>query len=358
MVVSIIGSGAVGAYLGSKLKDDVRIFEEHGKIGEPVQCSGIFTHNISEFVKLDNDFVINKIQGIKLVSPCGNFCEIDLKKENVVVDRAKFDRYLIERAVENGAKLHKGYRFVGLKDGKLRFSNGKVFDFDVVVGCDGPVSNVRESFFGRGAGRFWVGKQARVKMKNEGNVAEVHFDVPGFFSWVIPENEKVVRIAVGAGRNVSVYFDKFLKKLGVKKVLDVQGGVIPRYNSGSRLWDGQRAFLVGDSGGMVKALSGGGVVPGLRGAGILADVLNSRDSGKYGDYERRFRRSVGVGLWYNLKIREFLDKLDEKEYDEMISILDRCEFGGFDRDNISVRDFLGFLKPELMWFGLRKMLGC
>ena len=43
-MISIIGAGPAGSYLASLLrKEEVEVFEEHDKIGLPVQCTGITT---------------------------------------------------------------------------------------------------------------------------------------------------------------------------------------------------------------------------------------------------------------------------------------------------------------------------
>ena len=48
-MISIIGGGPIGAYtayLLAKAGEQVRIFEEHNKIGKPVQCAGIVSKNL------------------------------------------------------------------------------------------------------------------------------------------------------------------------------------------------------------------------------------------------------------------------------------------------------------------------
>jgi flavin-dependent dehydrogenase len=358
MITSIIGGGIVGGYLAGKIGGDVRIFEEHRKIGEPVQCSGLFTHNISDFVKIKKDFLVNEINGVRLVSSSGNSCEFDLKQKDFVLDRAKLDTHIVEMAVGKGAKLYLGHKFTGVKDGKLRFGNGKIADYDVVVGADGPNSSVNKVFFNNPAGKFWVGKQARVRMKSEGDVFEVDFSIPGFFGWVIPENERVARVGVACERGVMEHFDKFLKKKRIEGVMradgvmDIQAGVIPVYNPKVKLWNGHKAFLVGDSAGMVKALSGGGVIPGLKAGRILAEAVNSGD---YSSYEKRFRREVGGGLWRNLKVREFLNKFNEKDYDKLIYLLEKNDFNGFDREKINFFEIIKMIKPEIAIFLLKKL---
>src|SRR3989344_9622751 len=104
-MISIIGAGPSGTYLGSLVKDKVRIYEEHKIIGKPIQCTGILTHSIKELIPLSNEFIVNKIKRIKLISPNNNEYEFKLKNEEIIVDREKFDNYLINKAKDNGAEI-------------------------------------------------------------------------------------------------------------------------------------------------------------------------------------------------------------------------------------------------------------
>ena len=53
-MIAIVGAGPAGSYLGhllAKEGKDVCIFEEHSRIGSPVQCTGIVTHSIEKFLE-------------------------------------------------------------------------------------------------------------------------------------------------------------------------------------------------------------------------------------------------------------------------------------------------------------------
>ena len=69
--VIIIGAGPAGcyaAYLLAKKGRDVSIFEEHSKIGLPVQCTGITTAQLKNIIELDRKFIINKIDTARIFS--------------------------------------------------------------------------------------------------------------------------------------------------------------------------------------------------------------------------------------------------------------------------------------------------
>ena len=116
-MVSIIGAGPAGNYLASKLAKNglnVDVYEDHKKIGIPVACTGILTNYLKDLIKIDDNWIVNKINQTEVYSPDGNFVSIKLKK-NYVVDRTLFDSSLAEIAESNGANYHKGFRFLSFK---------------------------------------------------------------------------------------------------------------------------------------------------------------------------------------------------------------------------------------------------
>ena len=146
-MISIVGAGPVGAYLARKLAnegEDVRLFEEHPNIGRPVQCAGIVSKNIKNFVRIDKEFVLNTIHGARIYSPNGECFEIKGNKEAYILDRAKFDNYLVEKALDESVELYLGYKFLSREKGNLIFDHGG-FKTDILVGADGPLSPVAKN---------------------------------------------------------------------------------------------------------------------------------------------------------------------------------------------------------------------
>src|SRR3989344_1672417 len=111
-MISIIGAGPSGSYLGSLLKDKAQIFEEHEVIGKPIQCTGILTHSIKDLINVKEDFVVNKIKRIKLISPNNKEYEFKLNEDEYIVDRHKFDTFLADRAIDNGAKIFTKHKLI------------------------------------------------------------------------------------------------------------------------------------------------------------------------------------------------------------------------------------------------------
>ena len=307
-MISIIGAGPVGNYLGyllSKNGQDVRIYEEHGVIGKPVHCTGIVTGALNDVIKINGDFVINRVNRV-VIKGDG---EVELKiKENLILDRERFDKHLFEMAKENGVKFSLGKSFKGFEDGIMKIDDESV-KTDVLIGADGALSKVAKSVFGFDR-QYMLGFQARVKGEFDRNLVEVYLNYVSFL-WVVPESERIARIGIVDKKEVKSVLSKFLND---KEVIDWQGGLIPIFNPRFKLQK-ENAYLVGDAGGMVKALSHGGIVQGLIGAQELSkSILNNED------YEKLWRGKLEKDLVLSLKLRKILDKFNKNDYGKLIEL--------------------------------------
>src|SRR3989344_6678185 len=113
-MISIIGAGPSGnylAYLLAKKNHTVHVFEDHKVIGSPIQCTGIITPELEKIIPIHKSFLTNTINQAKIYSPNGNSLHIHFAKEDIIVNRTKFDSHLAELAQKAGAYYHLGKRF-------------------------------------------------------------------------------------------------------------------------------------------------------------------------------------------------------------------------------------------------------
>ena len=147
--IAVIGAGPVGGYAASLLAaqgHDVSLYEEHKEIGRPVQCTGLLTGSFDDLKLPPNalqSFLVNKTERIELIAPSGR--KIEIKQKEYIIDRSKFDAYFMDKAVDKGAKLHLGRRFISANDNWLQFKDNcagrRVYaPAELVVGADGPNS--------------------------------------------------------------------------------------------------------------------------------------------------------------------------------------------------------------------------
>lgn len=325
-MITIIGAGPAGlytAYLLAKQGKEVNVFEEHKEIGMPVQCTGITTSHLNDLIEIKKEFLVNKINTARVYS--GNdFIDFKLKKENLVLDRKKFDQYLAKKAEKADADIFLNRRFIGKENNGIiikNLNNGKIkrIKTDILIGADGPLSKISR-LINKNKIDFWTGVQARVKIKTGKNIFETHLGniTPNFFAWVVPENNNIARVGLATTKNVNAYFDKFLKLKNIKQkaIIEYQAGIIPIYNPKLKIKNKENnIFLVGDAATQVKATTGGGIIPSLLASKILVDSII-----KNKDYKKELKKTIGKDLFISLKIRGILNKLSDKDYDYLIKL--------------------------------------
>jgi len=358
-MITIIGAGPIGshtAYLLSKKCQEVQILEEHETIGKPVQCTGIVTKSIEELLPIRKEFLINRLKKAAIHAPDGNCVEIKL--DELVLDRTRFDSYLAEKARKAGAKIMLKSRATGITRNKgneirIKYSQegrDKTTNTDVLIGADGPNSIVSRFIGNEKQQKSWIGVQAVVDMPVDKNTYSVYFgdDIPGFFGWVVPEDEMTARVGIATTENPRQVFQKFMKRFENCKVLNMQGGLIPKYDPHLNLQNGN-AYIVGDAATQVKATTGGGIVPGLKAAECLARSITQKTS--YSFESKKIQRELKISLL----LRNILDRFNETDYNRLIEIMDKPEMKKIlneeSRDAPSRLLFKSILKsPELMLF--------
>ena len=301
----IVGAGAVGCYLGKKLGDET-IVELRAKPFEKT-CGGLFSRNIK---KLDIDLcdsVENEVKGARFFSDNETF-EVKTKDTQAyVVDRFAFQKTLIQDAENEGCKIEYGKSWTN--DG-------------YVLGADGAYSSLMNSCGIRRNYFNCYQMECELREKIDSEYVELHFGkfAPGFFGWVIPFDEKRVRIGLGCTKgNPADHFRTFSKKFKIAKATKPQAAMIPIYD-GKKTVFGNKA-LVGDAAGQVKASSGGGVVIGCGCAEILATAVK-KDNLQY--YEKEWRKEYSGILNDHLLVRKVLNHVN---YDRFLRLANEKDLG-------------------------------
>src|SRR4030042_4248094 len=114
MMITIIGAGPVGCYAASLLADKFKVvvFEEHKSVGLPVQCTGIVTQEIFNFIPNNSKAIINRVGDIRIFAPNNKFIKLKLEKPDIILDRQKFDEYFYNLARKKGVSFLLSHKFI------------------------------------------------------------------------------------------------------------------------------------------------------------------------------------------------------------------------------------------------------
>ena len=337
--VIVVGGGPIGGMVARIIASngyEVKILEEHGEIGSD-KCAGFVTPRLLEIAGIGKEVILNEVKGATIHSPKGKELVIGGNRVHAVaIDRIKFDKLMIEKAIDEGAEILLGKKAVGvtIDDKILVATNDGKMDCKILVGADGVNSRVARWFDFPNPKEIIYGYQVEVSnLDLNREFVDIFIGekvAPGFFLWIIPIGEKKARIGlcVKSGYSPRPYLENFLSKMD-GTVESRTGGLIP-FGPLERCYD-DRVVVVGDAAGQVKATSGGGLYPGLicaRHCGeLVSEALEIGDPSakKLREYQKRWEKDIGRELKLDWLIRKAFLKLDDKKFEKIFRLLDDPE---------------------------------
>jgi digeranylgeranylglycerophospholipid reductase len=309
---AVVGNGPAGCIAARHAARDGELALVGGG-ARRVQCAGLISKSGMRQINVKpGEFVLNRVRGARIYSPCGLEVEVDGGSTKAyAVDRLGFDRHLLEQACDAGATYIDDWvsrlngtlclRYSGdLKADNVILATGTDYTLQKKCGIDCPTE-------------FLIGGQYEMEVECDPDFVELYFTVPDFFAWVIPLDDRA-RVGLAVKSNPRPYLESFVDKLRSRGRLKSQRklsesfGVIPVYKPSLRTqYDG--VVTVGDAAGQVKASTGGGIVFG----GICSQYAVRAD------YERQWRDRVGRELKLHLMIHRMLARLSDKGKDRLLS---------------------------------------
>jgi flavin-dependent dehydrogenase len=372
MKVIVIGASISGLYTATLLARqgvDVEVYDRMNALGSPSRTL-IVTGKINEVLdSVPEEMVLNQVNSLELFSRSRS-ARLELSCPDLIVERSRFVEWLARRAQEAGAKMILGHRFEGFAQfgrkvavtlRNLETNEAKQISADILVGADGVQSAVSQAA-SRNGHRVAALVQARVALPEGGEhgMYRVWFDTnrTNYFYWLIPESDRVAAVGLITEDvpQAKVRLTEFLREKQLEAI-EFQSAIVPMHQFGSAdgtLDSNRNVFVVGDAAAQVKVTTVGGVVPGLYGAKALAQaILNGRN----------YRKELGglkMELHLHLLVRHVLNRFSDKDYDELIGMLDgglREVLEEWTRDELT-QCFLRMIwaEPRLITLGAKAFL--
>lgn len=364
----VVGGGPAGssaAHAAAQCGLNVALIEREQSIAHSVRTSGVtWMESVREFgIPAD---CYNPIRHYAFCSP-GNTVKVsDETARAAVLDVRGTYRFLADRAVNRGVKLHLGTRVTGVLREGGRICGvvadspaGRIeFRSRVVVDASGFWSVVAKSMSLVGQWkRFGVGAEWEAEVENLQAdtwwlmVGEEYS--PAGYAWIFPVGPNRARIGVGVGRPESgVDPTKKLQDIMKRRVgpiaelgridpIEFHYGMIPNEGLSRRtVYDG--LILVGDSAGQANPL----VLEGIRYAirfgrvagRVAADAIGRGDTsrGSLEEYERRWRKDIQSKVRTAARVQSRWIGLTDEQWDRELEII---------RD-LSADEFLDFIRAD------------
>lgn len=270
--VAIIGAGPAGtssALFSSRLGLRAAVFEEHGKVGEPVHCGECFSEASRKRLGLElpDEAISLRVDGIRVVFP--NRKTSFIREQGYSLEKEKFEQHIARLGQEAGATYKMRHRVSSLSRGaggegwQIATTQGEYFAKLIIdaSGVDGVSSRLLSL---NPAPRKVVGLQYEMSpVESDGFIDFFLWPAlaPHGYLWVIPK--KGGRANVGLVTNdppsTRKYLEKFIDEYGLREkgVAKSFGGMIPASGPQPKTYaDG--ILLAGDAAGFTSPMFEGG----------------------------------------------------------------------------------------------------
>jgi len=354
--IIIIGGGPAGASMAriaAQNGQSVMIYDKRKELGEPVRCGeGLGEREVfSQKIDIPKQCFSTEILGAKVIAPNGK--SITWKSKDTkgwVLERKMFDKWLVELAVEKGAKVKTYSRVTDLvkKDGKIdgvMVSQWGKEPFEVraplVVSAEGMEAIVARKAGLKAASTLYdvdTCYQYEMKPYDHENLIELYFGTkiaPRGYVWIFPKDAKKANVGIGIGAHLTNgkkggnvdgaepkrLLDEFIagnKELRDASVLQDFGGVISvGAPIDSFVKDG--FMCIGTAAKQVDPIHGGGIAlameTGIMAAGVAKKAHSKKDYSEkmLKEYENVWRAGPGKKMAKRLLLRKVMEEVNDDD---------------------------------------------
>lgn len=272
LVVGAGPAGARAAAAASRKGVRVLLIERKSSPGTPVQCAEYVPRAVRGMAPLPREAVVQKT--VEMVTFINQEPAAVMQAPGYLLNRAVFDRILVQQALEEGAELWTG-RCVVARTGRgvvLRCCGSdreEEITCRVIIGADGPRSVVGSWMQSRNTDML-IGLQYLLPLSKPLHQTEIYFapEYAGGYAWLFPKGD-CANVGLGAYPSANCRLRPLLQELvqklaGSGKVaatrpISQTGGLIPA-GGPVAVTCYENMLLAGDAAGHTHPLTGAGIV--------------------------------------------------------------------------------------------------
>jgi len=285
--VLIIGAGPAGGSAAWHCAQNglkTLVLEEHQAVGEPVHCGECLSQVACDRMgwKLPAETVAMPVKGVRVVFP-GDKSTL-LTEEGYVLEKHKFEQWIMKQAQSAGVTLALGKKVTALKrDAQSQVwtvscADGTNFQSKILMDATGVAALVSRLLNLNPRFQSVIGIQ--YEMKDIPTDGYMDFYIwpelaPHGYLWMIPKGDGRANVGLVTNENIKAktYLDQFVAKMGWKDKVVVKtfGGLIPASGPLQKTVD-DGVMLIGDAAGFTSPLFEGGSHLGLMSGRFAANV--------------------------------------------------------------------------------------
>ncbi len=369
--VAIVGGGPIGSTLAYKIAKEgykVAILDKKKEIGIPLQCAGIVSKKLMDVNEIPDNLILNSVKGAYLHSSNNTLKVEKNHTEAFIIDRIAYDKFLAERAVNNGVKFFNQYKvtYIDSDNGIIRCQNNMEVSAKIIVGADGSKSfvssliNEKFNYFNASQYLVEINTSSRDNMINTNAVKFVDLFaiskiLPGFL-WCIPTSDSSFRVGLFSNnsyKDQKEILNSFLandERFKESSIIEKYHGKIPIFDKNKKIIK-DRILLIGDAASQLKPTTGGGLIIGFDTTNLAKDaIIKSLDNDNINflkDYEQNFKKKYAKELNYQIRVQKTLENLSDNDLDFMFTKLKEknaeeiiSKYGDMDKQSILVKEFI------------------
>ncbi|HIH96878.1 MAG TPA: NAD(P)/FAD-dependent oxidoreductase [Thermoplasmata archaeon] len=367
--VLVVGAGPAGSScakaIAEKADKSVLLIEKR-QTPASACAGGIPAYHLEKLgLSIPKEVILEEIHEEVILSPSYSLIIdesiFDSGPAGFIINRKKFDQWLIKEAISSGVEYRNNTDFLHVKDEiKAKVCVDASGVSRVVGKANGFQFNSKPNDLG-------VGLQYTVDLPDSFDPHRVYFylnaqKIPRGYFWIFPINEKRCKIGVGIAKATNAklpaikILNKFATDLGFKIDTPYErlGGLIPL---GRCVKSTQpNIFLIGDAGNYCSPLTGEGIYYAIKSGRIAGEVIAFDKGVKF--FNKLIKKSPRKSISWQYRAKRVFYSLNNKDLDGLVKAIGNYEIGSLNLKKEAKRALFHLLKrdPKLCLRLIRKSI--